>query len=49
MYYKGGNKMSIKEKKYSISNIFVKITAGILAALMIVSIGGTLIYYLIGM
>ena len=41
--------MSIKEKKYSISNIFVKITAGILAALMIVSIGGTLIYYLIGM
>ncbi len=41
--------MSKKEKKYSISNIFVKITAGILAALMIVSIGGTLIYYLIGM
>ena len=49
MYYKGGNKMSKKEKKYSISHIFVKITAGILAALMIVSIGGTLIYYLIGM
>ena len=41
--------MSKKEKKYSASNIFVKITAGILAALMIVSTGGTLIYYLIGM
>ena len=41
--------MSKKEKKYSASTNFVKITAGILAALMIVSIGGTLIYYLIGM
>ena len=45
-----GNKMSKKEKKHSGSNnIFVKITAGILAALMIVSVGGTLVYYLIGM
>ncbi len=41
--------MSKKEKKHSANSIFVKITAGILAALMIVSIGGTLVYYLIGM
>mgnify|MGYP001149119549 CR=1 FL=1 len=40
---------SKKEKKHSGSNIFVKITAGILAALMVVSVGGTLVYYLIGM
>ena len=40
--------MSKKEKKHS-GSIFVKITAGILAALMVVSVGGTLVYYLIGM
>ena len=49
MYIQGGIKMYKKEKKHSGSNIFVKITAGILAALMVVSVGGTLVYYLIGM
>lgn len=49
MYMQGGITMSKKEKKHTGNNIFVKITAGILAALMVVSVGGTLIYYLIGM
>lgn len=38
-----------KEKKGNKSQVFVKIMAGILAALMVLSVGGTLIYYLIAM
>lgn len=36
-------------KKGKKGNLFVKITAGVLAALMVVSVGGTLVYYLVGM
>jgi len=34
-----------EQKRYDRGQIFVKIMAGILAVLMIVSIAGTLIYY----
>ena len=36
-------------KKRDKSQIFVKIMAGFLAALMVLGVGGTLIYYLIAM
>ena len=48
MQIRGGIRMAKKEKKHSGNNLIVKITAGILAALMVVSVGGTLVYYLIG-
>lgn len=42
------NKIKNKEqKKYDKGQIFVKIMAGILAIMMIMSIAGTLIFYLI--
>lgn len=36
-----------KQKRYDKSQIFIKIMAGILAILMILSVAGTLIYYLV--
>ncbi|HIU51448.1 MAG TPA: hypothetical protein IAB70_02315 [Candidatus Merdicola faecigallinarum] len=38
-----------KVKKGSKSEVFVKVMAGILAALMIFSVGGTLLYYVVAM
>ena len=41
--------MSKKDRKSVVSKILVKVMAGVLAAMMILSVGFTLIYYLISM
>ena len=41
--------MSKKDRKSVVSKILVKVMAGVLAAMMILSVGFTLIFYLISM